>query len=185
MGGSLRGPLAPPGAYRVRLTALGISQTQSFEIRSNPEFSTSGDGYRKQFDLLIAIRDKLSLTHEAVNTILDLSDGIDQDLEILKNRRDKQAAIDAGRRLKVQLSRLLNELVEMRFQGHDDQTLVNPLKLNNRIASLQSCAGTDAGPTKQCYENFDELVRELDEHLSKLKVITDSDLPNFNTLKGN
>jgi len=185
MGGSLRGPLAPPGVYRVRLTARGKSQAQSFEIRGNPEFPATGEDYRRQFDLLTAIRNKLSLTHEAVNTILDLSDSIEGDLATLEKRRDKQDAVEAGRRLKIRLSELLNELVEMRFQGHDDQTLVNPLKLNNRIASLQSCAGTDTGPTEQCYKNFEELVRELDEHLSKLKEITDKDLPNFNNLKRN
>ena len=182
MGGSLRGPMVVPGNYQVKMTSGDQTVTQSLAIKQNPNVSTRIKDYQKQFDFLILIRDKLSETHNAVNLILDLKKEIDGDMDKTNGLEGADMVSSEGEKLKKKLTAVLNELVELRFTGLDDQTLMYPLKLNNRIASLQRCAGTDTKPTDQCYENFDELSAELDVQLEKLSEIMESDVPAFKNL---
>ena len=71
-GGNLRGPIAVPGNYQVRLKAGGETLTQPFHIVPDPKSQATATDLREQFDLLIAIRDKVSATHDAVNDIRKL-----------------------------------------------------------------------------------------------------------------
>ena len=65
----LTGPTAPPGTYQVSLAAGGPEQTQTFEIVKDPRVSASQADLETQFQLLIAIRDKLSETHDSINQL--------------------------------------------------------------------------------------------------------------------
>lgn len=175
MGGSLRGPRAVPGVYHVKITAGDFSMIRSIEIKKDPRVSTSREDYQKQFDMLIAIRDKLSLAHDAVNQILELREELEKNAAKTKDPEMAPSKKPETDKLKLELEIILNELVELRYTGFDDQTLVHPLKLNNRIASLQRSAGTDTKPTEQCIENFMELSAELDILLGKLDKIMKKD----------
>jgi photosystem II stability/assembly factor-like uncharacterized protein len=182
-GGSLRGPVAVPGTYQVRLTVGGESMSQSFQIKADPRVPTSKKDFQKQFDLLMKIRDRLSETHDAVNKILDLKEEIKTACEKAEGQEAQEKIAAEGEKLTQKLDAVLNELVELRFTGINDQTLIFPLKLNNRIASLQSCAGLEYKPTDQCYENFEELSALLDTHLEKLNEIVEKDVAAFKKLK--
>ena len=83
------------------------------------------------------------------------------------------------------LDDVLHKLYEPRFTGYDDQTLIYPMQLNNRIAAMQSYAGGDYGPTDQDEQAFTVISTDLDAQLGKLKQAITSDLPALNTkLKG-
>ncbi|HKB52766.1 MAG TPA: hypothetical protein VKD22_02130, partial [Ramlibacter sp.] len=66
-----------------------------------------------------------------------------------------------------------------RFTGFDDQTLIYPLKLNNRIAALQGYVAGDYPPTAQAQQVFTELSGELDRVLSQVKKTVEQDVPAF------
>jgi len=58
-----------------------------------------------------------------------------------------------------------------------------PIKVNNKLASLSGVVGSaDGPPTDQSYQVFDELSRELQGHLDRLKAIVETDVPAFNRL---
>ena len=153
-GGSLRGPVAVPANYRVKLTAHGESQTQSFEILKDPRLPTSQEEFKKQFELLIAVRDKLSAAHDAVNQI---------------------RKVEANGAANVALDAIAHELAEPAFTGFDDQMLVFPLKLNNRIAALQGYVEGGYAPTDQAYKVYNELSAQLEDLLSRLKHLLSDD----------
>ena len=69
---SLDGPVAAPGTYKVRLSTNGYSAVQDFEVRKDPRVPATQEDLQAQFDLLLKIRDKLSETQDAVNTIRTL-----------------------------------------------------------------------------------------------------------------
>ena len=154
-GGNLRGPLAPPGMYQVRLTAGGQVQTQALRIVSDPRSQAATADLQKQFELLRAIRDKVSSVHTAVN-----------DIQVLRARLP-----DTGtevKELRAALDAVSKELVERRFTGFDDQMLAFDLKLNNRMAALQNyVAQGDYAPTDQQQAVFKELSAAIDATLSK------------------
>jgi photosystem II stability/assembly factor-like uncharacterized protein len=158
-GGSLRGPVAVPGKYQVRLRAGRQVLTQPLNIVPDPKSEATAADLQKQFDLLIAIRDKVSETHDAVNDIAKLRASLPE--------KSDRAAID---RLRAGLEAVQKDLAELRFAGFDDQMLVFDLKLNNRMAALQNyVAQGDYAPTDQQYAVFKELSAEIDAAIARYR----------------
>jgi photosystem II stability/assembly factor-like uncharacterized protein len=177
-GGSLRGPQAIPGGYQVRLTVGGESLTQPFEIKKDPRLAATDQDYQKQFDLLIAIRDRVSAAHDAVNEIRQLQKEI-------ATAKGGDGVAKAGAALNAKLDGILHALWEPRYTGFDDQMLLFDLKLNNRIVALQGyVSGAEDAPTDQAQKVFAELSTELDRLLSRLKQVKDTDLVAFRKLTG-
>jgi photosystem II stability/assembly factor-like uncharacterized protein len=160
-GGNLRGPVAVPGNYQIRLRAGSQTLTQPLRIVSDPKSQVTAADLREQFDLLIAIRDKVSATHDAVNDIRKLLATLPE--------KGGGAAVE---RLRTGLETVLKELVELRFTGFDDQMLVFDLKLNNRMAALQNyVAQGDYAPTEQQYGVFKELSLAIDNALARYRTL--------------
>ena len=150
-----------PGNYQVRLKAGSQTLTQPLRIVADPKSQAATADLREQFDLLIALRDKVSATHDAVNDIRKL-------LATLPG----QGGGAAVERLRAGLEAVLKELVELRFAGFDDQMLVFDLKLNNRMAALQNyVAQGDYAPTEQQYGVFKELSVAIDNALARYRTL--------------
>ena len=171
-----RGPMAPIGNYQVKLIALGKSHTTEFELEMDPNLEevTAAD-LQKQFDLAISIRDKVSEANEAV---------------ILIRKIESQAGeLDAAQKKKIQtqlkllldkLQAVEEDLYQVKNQSGQDP-LNFPIKLNNRLASLQrSVESGDARPTDAAYVVFAELSSELKGHLAKLDEVLSGDLKKVN-----
>jgi photosystem II stability/assembly factor-like uncharacterized protein len=156
-GGNLRGPIAVPGTYQVRMKAGGQTLVQPLHIVVDPKSEATTADLQKQFDLLIAIRDKVSAVHDTVNEINTAR-------ARLAARSDRAAFAE----LDGALDAVLKELVELRFAGFDDQMLVFDLKLNNRLAALQGyVAQGDYAPTDQQHAVFQELSTAIDDALAR------------------
>jgi hypothetical protein len=150
-----------PGMYQVRLKSGGHVFTRPLRIIADPKSEASAPDLQEQFDLLIAIRDRVSAVHDAVNEINRLR-------AALAGRRDRAGAA----KLDAALEAILKELVEPRFTGFDDQMLVFDLKLNNRLAALQGyVAQGDYRPTEQQYSVFRELSALVDDALRRFAAI--------------
>ena len=52
--------MAPPGGYQVQLIIGEETQTQYFRITKDPRSSSTDEDLQEQFDLLLALRDKIS-----------------------------------------------------------------------------------------------------------------------------
>ncbi len=160
-GGTLRGPIAVPGGYHVRLTSGCQTVTQPLRIIADPRSQATAADLQKQFDLLIAIRDKVSAAHDAVNEIRQIR-------ARLAGRSEHAAAVQVDTALKG----VLEELAEPRFAGFDDQMLMFDLKLNNRMAALQGyVAQGDYAPTDQQYAVFKELSAAIDGALARFTAL--------------
>src|SRR6266542_2829279 len=62
-GGNLRGPIAVPGTYQIRMKTGGHTFTQPLRIVADSKSEATAADLQEQFDLLIAIRDKVSAIH--------------------------------------------------------------------------------------------------------------------------
>ena len=174
-GGNLRGPMAVPGTYRVRLTAGGETTSASFEIKKDPRVSATQEDLQAQFDLLMKIRDGVSDAHGAANQILAVKERLPHD-STGDEKLDKRI-----KDVDQKLTAVLGELVELRFRGIDDQMLVYPLKLNAKIVSLQRVvASAERRPTDQSVEVFRTLRSELDAEVRQLESIMANDVENLN-----
>jgi photosystem II stability/assembly factor-like uncharacterized protein len=177
--GSTRGPQAPPGTYQVKLTASGVTKTQSFEIRRNVAVTNvSDDDLRAQFTLARQINAKLSGANDAVIRIRRMKDQIVERLKKTRNGRIKSAADT----LTAKLTEVEGEIYQYRNRSNQDP-LNYPIKLNNKLAALQSIVDTgDNKPTAQDYAVFKELSARLDAQFERLDSMVGVDLVSLNRM---
>lgn len=180
--GETRGPRAVPGTYQVKLTLGANTLTQSFEVKKDPRLETTDADFAKQFDLLMKIRDKLTETHEAILKIRDVRKQVEDVNNRLKDQPEGKAVDEAAKKLKANLAAVEETLYQTKNQSSQDP-LNYPIRLNNKLAALAGVIGSaDAAPTDQSFVIYDELVRQINEQLTKLDQIMKSELPAFNKL---
>ena len=155
------GPLALPGKYQVRLTADGKTVTQDLEIKMDPRITdVTQTDLKAQFDLAMQIREETSKANEAVIKIREL-----------KEQLSKAKPDAANRKLMADLTQLEENLYQFRNQSSQDP-LNFPIKLNNKLAALQSIVETgDNRPTDASYQVFRELKGELQVQLAQLDLL--------------
>jgi hypothetical protein len=174
-----RGPKAPIGDYKVRITAGDYIETHNFKIKMNPNLKgiTEKD-LQEQFNLASKIRNKTSLANETVIKIRDIKSKLSDAKNKISNSNYKKTVIPFLHKI----STIEENLYQVKNQSGQDP-LNFPIKLNNRLASLRrSMENGDAKPTDGAYKVFSELSKELEQHLEKLNQIISSDFPKVNQL---
>jgi hypothetical protein len=141
-GATTNGPMALPGAYQVRLTVDGKSQTQPLTIRKHPLRNTPDADTAQQFALAIQIRDRVS---EANNAVIQIRRIKDEVKDRLTKSQDAQLKA-AGDRLTDRLSAVEQDIYQVKNQSGQDP-LNFPIKLNNKLAA--SLLGMSAARRRQ------------------------------------
>jgi photosystem II stability/assembly factor-like uncharacterized protein len=181
-GGSVRGPSAPPGAYQVRFTAGAAPVVRSFRLLPDPRSTATAADLSAQFTLLLKIRDRLSDANRAVSSIRELKEQITGVTSRLGSVANAQPIRQRADSLTRSLSRVEEAIYQVKNRSSQDP-LNFPIRLNNRIAALAGVVtGTDAKPTDQSYQVFDDLSAQLQVQLDRLKALLDTDVPAFNEL---
>jgi photosystem II stability/assembly factor-like uncharacterized protein len=181
-GGGLRGPLVTPGAYQIKLTVDGKTQTQSFEVLKDPRISTTAEEFSKQLALLLKIRDKLSETNRAILEIRDVRGQIDALSKRVREQQNMMPVTDAGKALNGKLRTIEETLYQTKNRSSQDP-LNFPIRLNNKLAALGSVVDSaDAEPTSQSYVIYEDLVTRIDVELRNLRQVLDKDLAAFNRM---
>jgi len=173
-------PRVGAGQYRVKLEVAGHADSATFEVRPHPKGHATPDDLTAQFDLLAAIRDRLSETHFA----------------ILKLRDTKAQATDLGERaarlgrgdalqkraksLSAKLDTLERELMNPDIQAPLDG-LNYPPRLDHEWTYLAGLvAQADRRPTAVELQRYDELKKQLEAVEARIQVVMDTDVAQFN-----
>ena len=145
---ALKGAVAAPGSYVVRLQADGEKSEARFEIRSDPRIGATQADFDAQFALRSRLRDLLDRDHKAVN-------------RLRVARSDPRTTAATKRTLDAIEGRLMQPKAKSR-----QDTLNFGVRLNHRIAALIGAVGSaDAAPTRQA----SELAAQLEDELEKLE----------------
>ncbi len=178
----MRGPVAVPGSYQVRLMAGGKTLTRPLELRPDPRLGFTAADYRKQFDLQMKIRDKVSESHDAIARIRAVREQVTAAADRAKGNSGEKEIAEAGEAFKKKLTAVEEALYQTKNQSNQDP-LNFPIRLNNKLASLAGVVGGAAGPpTDQSFAVYDDLAQKIDAELQTLKTVLDQDLPAFNQL---
>ncbi len=178
----MAGPAAAPGTYYVQLTVGDQTYVEAFEIHKDPRVSASQEDLDAQFALLLKIRDKLSETHDAINTLRNIRQQVEDWERRTREREAHETVSKAARSLKEKLALIEDELIQSKAKTRQD-TMNFPVKLNGKLAWLAGVvANAQAAPTLQEYELFEDLVRRIDTQLQGLQEIIDADVTAFNAL---
>ena len=172
-------PKVAPGTYEVRLTAGGHSTTASFEVTPNPTSPATAADLKAQFDLLEAIRNDLSLTHEAVMQIRDVRSQV---LD-LAGRAQRLGLGDALEKraapLAKELTALELELTNPEIKADEDDLNYEP-KLDHDFTYLAGVvASADRRPTAGSVEVYRGLKAKLDAARERFQALLAGDVAAF------
>ncbi len=163
-GGPPVGALAVPGTYQVRLSSGGWSQTQAFQVLTDPRLHATVADLQAQRDLQTRINGRIKDTYDAVERIRALKTQ-------LRNRAQEgdDAAKRAAAALEEKLTEVEGELLNLKFRSEKDPLNFEP-KLDNLLAYLSNLvAEGDGRPTPAMVEVFGELDGRLEVQLSRLR----------------
>ncbi len=182
-GGGLDGPELVPGRYRIRLVRGSYERDVWFEVRPHPGSTVRADDYAAQFDLLLAIRDKISAVHELVASSRRVRAALLAWQERLsRHGAGAREAAQAAARIADALVAAEAELVEVRGRSRAD-SFNYPPKVNSKLASLQSTvAYGDGRPPEQCVAVFAYLAGEADRGMSRLRNLLEEEVPRVSRL---
>jgi photosystem II stability/assembly factor-like uncharacterized protein len=168
--GPLRGPKVVPGDYLVRLIVDGQSQDQGFKVLPDLRYESTQEDLQAQYDFLLKVRDKLTETHETITLIRKYK--AEMDTIVQKNPRQKrriEPVVNA-------ISDIEKELYQTQNRSGQDP-LNFPIRLNNKLAHLNSIVGTgEFRPTDGAEEVRAELTRQIDIQLTKFREIEKSQI---------
>ncbi|MDE0503343.1 MAG: glycosyl hydrolase, partial [Candidatus Poribacteria bacterium] len=180
------GPLAPPGVYRAQLKVGDQTYSQSFELLKDPRVSATQEDFDAQFKLWCDIRDKISEAHEGVNLLRRIRGQV----EGWKCRAKEGDSArfteisEAADALLEGLKAIETELIQTDPEAETGR-LRMPIRLDAKLADLTSVVScVDAAPPKQAFDVFEHLSSMVDEQLSRLQLLVESDVSEFNTLIG-
>jgi len=173
-------PKVGPGVYQVRLTAGGRSMTESFEVRPHPAGYAKPEDLKAQYDLLSAIRDRLSETHATVLAIRDLR-------AQAKDLGERAARTGKGDSLKKRaaavaekLTAVEEKLTNPNIKSDEDDLNYEP-KLDHDFTYLAGIvASADAKPTSASLAYYDLLKKRLDGIVGEYRALVAGDVAEFN-----
>ena len=176
---SLRGPIASPGQYYVKLTVNEKSEEQSFNILKDPRSNSTNEDLKEQFDFLLSVRDKVSDIHQ---TIIDIRSSRSQLIDLKSKISDKYPDMENSISDVISRITLIEEKLYQTKNRSGQDPLNFPIRLNNKLAHLSSVASVgNFKPTDQMYNVRDELIGLIDKELKMWEDIKENDLVKLNS----
>jgi hypothetical protein len=177
-----QGPMAPPGAYQVRLLVDGAPvSTERFALKRDPRSTATPADYAAQFAFLQQVRTRTSDANDAVKTIRYVrAELADREKRLSGGSLTDFQSLAAP--LRAELAVVEDSIYQTRNRSGQDP-LNYPIRLNNKIAALAGVAGSaEARPTDQTLGVFRTLSAQLDGELAKMKRALDGSLPKINSV---
>ncbi|MDN4166216.1 glycosyl hydrolase [Cytophagales bacterium LB-30] len=178
----MAGPKSVPGTYKVKMTVNGQAQEQTFEILKDPRSSATQEDMQKQFDYMLAVSQKVTEAHEAIESMRKVKAQVSQLSERLKDKEDMKDLVEKGKEINKQLTAVEEALYQTKNRSGQDP-LNYPIRLTNKLAHLNSLTGMgDAAPTEQAEAYRKEVTALIDAELAKYKAVMETEIPAFNQL---
>lgn len=180
--GGLMGPRATPGTYKAKLTVNGKTQETEFELLKDPRTSGSASDIQEQFNFLIAVRDKLTETHQAIKKIRTAREQINKVAEPMRGKAEMKEITDLAKAMLDEMKKIEEALYQTKNRSGQDP-LNFPVRLNNKLAALTSeSSASDFRPNEQTKAVYKEITGQIDAQLGALNKIFNEQVPKFNDM---
>ncbi|MBX2930161.1 MAG: glycosyl hydrolase [Saprospiraceae bacterium] len=180
--GSLRGPRAVPGDYKVRLRIGDKTQEQPLRLLKDPRAESSQAELQAQFDFVTEVQSKVSEAHETIVEIRDIRKQLNGYADRFKDKDDMKELAEKAKAIDKAMTAVEEALYQTKNRSGQDP-LNFPIRLTNKLAAVASLAGYgDFPPTAQAVAVKNELVPQIDAELAKFRQIKATELPAFNRM---
>jgi photosystem II stability/assembly factor-like uncharacterized protein len=182
------GPLVSPGVYTVRLVVGEQTQTVEISIVNDPRSKTSLRDLQAQEKMLLAMRDKISDAHKAVNRLRELREQT-QAWQRRMTSDEGRMTSDAEEMLGAACGEVIKKLdaiedaLILPGEQKDNYNLILRARLNEVVATLMTVVNSaDAKPTKATQALFAEHSAAIDAEVAKLNEAVKTDVAALNAL---
>ena len=178
--GSMAGPKAVPGTYKVTLSRNGEEMSHNFGIKQVPNSESSLADIQAQFDFVTSVNDKVTEAHQAIIDMRSLK----KQIKTYTSMIDDQEIKDYASKMDSIMNVVENELYQTKNRSRQDP-LNFPIKLTNKLAHLNSLAQmrtSDFPPTQQAIAVRDEMVMKIDNQLDQFTLVKQIMVPKLNQM---
>jgi hypothetical protein len=182
------GVKAPPGAYQVRLTAAGVTETRPFRVLADRRFPFTQGDYEEQFRVASQVRDSMNAIAQAIETLRSVKEQAARAVEQAA-RVDRAAELrPISDSLAAKLGAVEERLIQTRSRSGQDPIRFAG-RLDNQFAELYGnvtgtdgyiAGGAEGRPTKGAFERLTDLNAEWAPLAARLRAILETDVPAFN-----
>ena len=174
-GSANEGPLVSPGVYTARLVVGERVPTTEIKIVNDPRVKTSLKDLQAQEKMLLAMRDKISEAHKAVNKLRELRE------QVQSWKKRTQGAIESACGDILKKLDAIEDALILPGEQKDNYNLILRSRLNEVVATLMTVVNSaDAKPTKATQELFAEHSAEIDAEIAKLDAVVKVDVAALN-----
>lgn len=163
----------PPGTYTMVLKVDGKPYSQKFRWNRDPRVDSTDAEFMEGYKTAVRIAELTEQTNAAVIRSREVR------TQIAEKISSKPELAKAGNELMSQLQAVEDELHQSKIQSGQDP-LNYPIKLNNKIAALLGSFTGEYAPTKQAYQVFDDLSKQIGVQLDRLNRLYKVQLVEFN-----
>jgi len=175
--GSLEGPLAIPGEYKLELVVDGKTESENFTIVKDPRAPTTPEQFEAELNLGLRIRDRVT---DANKEVIRIRTAKDELKPYLTSSNDQVKT--SAKKLTDEMTAIEENIYQTKLHA-DEDALNFPIRLNNKIAAVGAAVDlTDIAPTSQSVEVFNELSAKLQVELDHLSQIETTGIQEFNKL---
>ncbi|MFT4758198.1 MAG: photosystem II stability/assembly factor-like uncharacterized protein [Paraglaciecola sp.] len=179
--GSLNGPKAMPGKYRVDLQVDDQVQTADFEVVKDPRSPAEGKDFVTQFNFIKSVNDKVSEAHQTIIDIREIRAQLKNYTKRLGEEEKYQPLKDKAAVMDSTMTDIETTLYQTKNKSRQDP-LNFPIRLTNKLAHLNSLSFGDYPPTDAAVAVRDEMIGLIDVELKKMETVKNMELPAFNKL---
>ena len=180
--GSLTGPKAVPGTYKVKLAVDGQEMEQEFEILKDPRSESTQEDLIAQFEFCKEVVEKATEAHEAIIEIRSIRKKL---LDFTKEMGEDESMKDIvtkSEEINKKMGKVEKALYQTKNQSRQDP-LNFPIRLTNKLAHLNSLTRRgNFAPTKQAIQVKEELTMEIEKNLTEFYQIKQKDIPELNNM---
>ena len=180
--GAVEGRRVVPGRYQARLTALGQTETQAFQVVKDPRVDATPAEFAAQDQLAASINRDLGDIHAGVNRLRGVRDQLNDLLKRVKGKAGADSVEHVGQALVDQLDAMEDSLIQKKTV--DGQTVINfPVRLDHHFLFLFGAVdGADAGVTDGARQRYADLSAEWTRLKAQLDQLLGPQLDAFNGL---
>jgi hypothetical protein len=177
-----RGPMVPAGTYQVRLTVAGKSYTAPLELKLDARVKASNEDVQKESELGRKIVAQVSEIHEAIGAIREVRTQTRGFSRRFGDDARYAALLTATKDFDKKSLDLESQLLQVNSKS-SESNLNYPVLIDERLHSLLfSVDLADAAPTKQQYEVYEELDKQVKPLLAQYHELMSKDLPALNEM---
>lgn len=181
--GDYRGYRVAPGNYKAQLEYKGEKIETSIEIQQDPRLEQVAlPDWESQQELLARMSQDVTEIHTAINEMRKVKKQIEAYNEAMKDTKEMQEIVTAGKDLVKKLTEWEANLIETRSKNFQD--VINwPNKLNAEFMELRSRVDThDPKVTQGVRDRLLDIETEWNKHRLTMEKLLSEDVSAFNQL---